>query len=100
MKEYRAKKLKENPRYDRVLHLREAYGMSLEEADAKLAGQGHKCEICGVGLTDPCLDHDHETGKIRDFLCRLCNVGLGAFKDNPELMDKAAAYVRKHADSE
>lgn len=29
-------------------------------------------------------------------MCRKCNMGLGCFLDNPEIMESAAAYVRKH----
>lgn len=42
------------------------------------AEHGHKCGICGIPLQainpkDWCLDHDHNTGQIRDVLCRNCN---------------------------
>jgi hypothetical protein len=38
-----------------------------------------KCEECGVDLKNVkrCLDHDHETGFIRDVLCNRCNVIRG-----------------------
>ncbi len=40
--------------------------------------QNDKCAICGTSLKripkkDVCLDHDHETGRIRAVLCRSCN---------------------------
>jgi hypothetical protein len=42
-----------------------------------------------------CLDHDHTTGKVRDALCHGCNVGLGAFADDPKrLRDPAVrSYI-------
>ncbi len=43
-----------------------------------LKQQGYKCALCQSPLgprtkKDPCLDHDHATGYIRDVLCRNCN---------------------------
>lgn len=50
------------------------------------------CAICG-STEKPHIDHDHETGVVRGTLCRTCNIGLGMFKDNPELMRQAAQYL-------
>ena len=42
-------------------------------------------------------DHDHLTGKAREWLCDSCNTGLGRFKDNIDLLKKAIAYLKKHS---
>ena len=34
------------------------------------------CDVCRIEFKDSfdrCLDHDHETGQFRQFLCRNCN---------------------------
>jgi len=36
------------------------------------------------------IDHDHDTGKAREWICDSCNTGLGRFKDNVELMQEAS----------
>jgi hypothetical protein len=41
-------------------------------------------------------DHDHETGVLRGRICLDCNRGLGAFKDDPQLLRTAAAYIEKY----
>lgn len=53
------------------------------------------CEICGSppGKRDLHWDHDHVSGKHRGWLCFTCNVGLGAFKDNPDILRAAAVYI-------
>ena len=54
------------------------------------------CRICGNKRTEKHrlhIDHCHETDKIRGILCKGCNQGLGKFKDNPELLKKAVAYL-------
>lgn len=51
-----------------------------------------ECIICGLE-TNVVVDHDHATGDVRGGLCTNCNLGLGHFKDNPELLRLAALYL-------
>ena len=37
-----------------------------------------RCGICGPCWGDLVLDHDHETGLVRGYLCRGCNAKEGA----------------------
>lgn len=67
--------------------------------------QEGRCSVCGTqptpkddvkgGHTGLCPDHCHATRKPRGLLCHNCNVGLGNFKDRPELLEGAATYLRQ-----
>ena len=71
-----------------------AYGLSLQEFRALLARQENACAICGTSDRFLHVDHCHATGKVRGFLCNRCNIGLGYYDDDPELMEAATAYLR------
>ena len=79
----------------RTYHLKKRYGITAEDADAMLTAQGGLCAICGVAAAEH-VDHDHETGGVRELLCFNCNGGLGQFKDDPEVLRAAADYVERH----
>ena len=83
--------------------LRKLYGMTPEEYDEWFYKQGGQCAICGredagrKGSKYFSIDHDHKTGKVRGLLCRHCNVGLGSFMDDPELLVSAIQYLQTEA---
>jgi DNA repair exonuclease SbcCD ATPase subunit len=76
----------------RLTHL---YNISLEEVDALLIKQQHRCPICKRSLKETlrCVDHDHKTGKTRGILCSKCNLGIGHFEDDPDLLESAVKYL-------
>ena len=41
------------------------------------------------------LDHDHDTGKVRGWICSPCNVTLGAFGDNTINLKRAIKYLEE-----
>lgn len=52
------------------------------------------CIICGESQKlQLSIDHDHKTGRVRGALCNRCNLGLGHFRDKPELLRLAALYL-------
>ena len=77
--------------------------------DRLLATQGNVCAICGQAegtrrnrsgaYVRLAVDHDHETGAIRELLCSACNLMLGCAKDSVERLEAGANYLRKHAQS-
>ena len=88
---------RDHPRRVFASALKHKYGLSLETYEGLLAAQNNGCAICG----EPCgvrgklsVDHDHQTGKVRGLLCHECNVGLGAFRDNPQRLLAAAEYLQ------
>jgi hypothetical protein len=73
-------------------HLKRRCGLGADEVEAKIKEQFGVCPIC-LTPNPQHVDHDHVTGKVRSVLCFNCNGGLGQFKDNPELLHRAADYV-------
>ncbi|KOV91297.1 endonuclease VII [Streptomyces sp. NRRL B-3648] len=73
-------------------HLKRAYGITRTERDLLVASQGGVCCIC-LAAPPAHVDHCHETGRVRGVLCFSCNAALGQFKDQPEAIRRAAAYV-------
>jgi len=73
------------------------FGITLEEWETLLVAQNYLCCICGIDLrtTRADTDHCHATGKNRGILCHNCNVGLGFFKDSPQLLLSASEYLLK-----
>lgn len=77
--------------------LRYLYGLSVEDYQARLDAQGGVCAVCGTdkpgGKGAFHVDHCHTGGHVRGLLCHHCNLGLGNFKDDPERLRRAAAYL-------
>lgn len=57
-----------------------------------VAKHGDSCMLCGrPGIL--VIDHD-KAGLMRGLLCPAHNYGLGMFGDSPDLLEKAATYLR------
>jgi hypothetical protein len=75
-------------------HCQRTYGLSPNELVAFKEERKSLCEICLKPGSD--IDHDHVSNKVRGYLCRKCNLGLGCFDDNAWRMLRAAQYVNEH----
>ena len=83
-----------------------AYGVhSLQQLDEMKARAGGRCEICGIHEKDAPkgvlhCDHDHETRQPRGMLCMHCNQGLGHFRDDVAVLNRASEYLSRKISNE
>lgn len=82
--------------------LKKHYGITVEQYNEMFSAQSGKCAICDTHATDLpspgilCVDHDHDTGVVRALLCGLCNKGIGIFKEDQFLLERAISYLKAH----
>lgn len=95
------RRMKDDPTYARNSsrrYIKQKYKLDIEQYD-ELWKKQKVCVICNVELLGGAqthLDHDHKTGKLREFLCTNCNRGLGHFQDSINNLTKAIEYLSKH----
>lgn len=99
---YRASDPAKVAAYARRKNLEREYGITPDVFTAILESQGGVCAICGeVTSVDSKgrgwhVDHNHKTGKTRGILCRLCNLGIGSFREDAKYLAAAIAYLETH----
>ncbi len=75
------------------------YGLTAEQYTTLVSEQNNQCAICSKtfkSTKETHIDHCHTTGVVRGLLCTDCNLGLGRFKDNYELLVKAHDYLVRY----
>lgn len=86
-------------------HLRTRYNLTPSQYDEMANKQDYKCAICNIDVSENIrankqialsVDHNNATGELRELLCMKCNYGLGYFKDNADILEKASKYILKH----
>lgn len=86
-----------NPEKIKNKILKRLYSIDLSTYNKLFSNQNGKCAICKTHQTELksslCVDHCHETGKIRGLLCRQCNTALGFLKDSLDLCKAAVKYL-------
>ena len=74
-------------------------GVTSEQYNIMLKSQDNRCMICkkhkDTFKRALHLDHCHTTGQIRDLLCTRCNVGVGMFMHDINLLKEAINYLIK-----
>lgn len=82
-------------------NLRQTYGLTPEQVDDMVEAQGFLCATCGTDVReDPCVDHCHDTNRVRGILCRRCNLALGLALDNPTTLRAMAEYLERQNPSD
>ena len=81
-----------------------SYNFPPELFEFRFNEQGNLCAICGIdtpgGKGQFHADHNHETNQPRGVLCHNCNIALGNFQDNPEILRAAIEYLNKYSEVE
>lgn len=69
---------------NRALLYKRKYAITVEDYDKMLIAQAGVCAICKRTniKTRLAVDHNHDTGQVRELLCTRCNPALGWFEKN------------------
>lgn len=69
----------------------------LSYAEKKALFIREECAICKSSLSweEAVLDHCHDTGLVREYLCNKCNLAIGLFGDNTDSLESAIRYIKK-----
>jgi len=101
LKEYHENNGKEKQALRSFRNLTKKYGISPEIYEKERIEQGYCCKLCGDHESNQPhgrlhIDHCHDTGLYRGLLCNKCNLALGGFDDDIELMKRAIEYVQEN----
>lgn len=94
LRRYHKKHANKIREYNKFYRVKKLYGLD-KNAYAALLSVG--CEICG-SREKLCVDHCHESGRVRGCLCGACNLRLGHFEQLRKLtgwISEAEAYLAK-----
>lgn len=80
--------------------LQHKYGLTPELKEAWVQAQNGCCFICSQPIDSKtcATDHCHVKNYVRGMLCKPCNSALGLFKDDPNIIRKAAEYLERSKD--
>lgn len=100
------KKMRDNYSSDvmKDYDLKRAYGITLEDYENMFTKQKGCCKICNTHISkinkgkkkNLCVDHCHDTKRIRGLLCDSCNRGIGLLKDDVNVVKSALQYLENN----
>ena len=98
--DYKKKWRKENSEKEYFYNLKGKYGITEEQLEHIKNSFNYSCMICGIEEKDLkrklCIDHNHTNNQVRGVLCSSCNLGIGYFKDDINLIEKAIQYLDQY----
>jgi hypothetical protein len=99
---YKGYEFKRRDGYMREYDLMKSYSITVDDYNRMFESQYGKCAICGTSSSVEssrkkylCVDHNHETGKVRGLLCDKCNRGIGLLNDDIQTLISAIKYLQK-----
>lgn len=102
--EYAKEYYQENKDRMNVRRIERLYGLSPEEHQRMKDEQGNLCKLCNQPETgtnamngkiqELCIDHCHDTGKVRGLLCRRCNHLIAALGDTEQSIERVFHYMK------
>jgi len=101
--EYSRKWEKKNPekvkRMWRTKHLKNKYGITVDDFEKLKIKQNHVCPICEKSLDNGeqiDVDHCHKNGTIRSVLHNKCNRLISCCREDIEILKNAIKYLEKY----
>ena len=91
--------------YGRNSHFKRTYGITEDQYNAAVLKLDNKCQVCNAEAINShkwgrlVVDHCHDTGNVRGYLCQSCNMTLGSARDNPDILRRLANYLENHYDN-
>lgn len=77
--------------------LKNTYGLSLKNFYSTLEMQNNSCKICKIKFNKSkniCVDHCHNSKRVRGLLCHSCNRGIGLLKEDKTILRRAIQYIK------
>ena len=74
---------------------RRKFNLTEQEYSTLITRSKGCCEVCNKSVDKLCIDHDHQTKKIRGLLCNNCNTSLGLMYDDVGMLQKLIQYLEQ-----
>lgn len=96
----------QTPQQNRARRIKHRYGITQQQYDEMVAARDNLCDVCGQLPSEKntrahwngklCIDHCHDTKRVRGLLCNDCNLAVG-YGRTPDVLTRAAEYLRRNA---